>query len=153
MCPGKNEPLKKIIKFWLSQIFLCLLLVSLFFVWRGWNASMEEGIRSEARNFLGEMAKGCEVFFKEDGNTDKCVFENLFVDNGKYNPPASCSPIDYFWYSVKDLGNSTVCFTATRCTQGGKIPQVKKPYHIGLTQDYKCGANSECRNWSQDYGK
>jgi hypothetical protein len=114
-----------------------------------------EAKRAEARSIVSQMATACGAFFKEDGNTNRCTIQNLqSADIYPPQAPVSCmQTTNFFWYSIKDLGDSKVSFIATRCTQGGHKPSGRKPYHISLTVDYKCGTNFECCKWQHDYDK
>jgi hypothetical protein len=142
--------------FWVLGILVCVILLISVLVTLFFRSFLEYDFRAEAISITHQMATTCGVFFREDGNTQKCTLQNSGIgvlEGGQALPPASCSPTHWFWYSVKDLGDSRISFEATRCTRGGKAPQNGKAYHIGLTVDYKCGTNFECAERYDDYNK
>ena len=151
-----KKPLWKIILKWFFGILSCAIVLYILLAALISIPYIEgEARRAEARTIVSQMAKACGAFLKEGGNTNRCTFQNLqAADIYPPGPPASCmQTTNFFWYSVKDLGDSKVSFIATRCAQGGHKPSRRKPYHISLTVDYKCGTNFECCEWQQDYGK
>jgi hypothetical protein len=146
----KEKPVKRIVA-WFGGILICLILLGVLLFVLQLQFMVEEDRRAWPRGVVYQMAKSCGSYFKEDGKTDRCVLQNFRIAYSNDIPPDSCSSKEYFRYSVKDLGDSKVSFISTRCTQGGKASCGRKPYHITLTVDYKCGTNFECANWSSDY--
>ncbi|MDD4954290.1 MAG: hypothetical protein PHG40_05230 [Candidatus Omnitrophica bacterium] len=109
-------------------------------------AAREEARTEEAGATLSFISQACKDFYAKDKSTQRCIEENLGIGKNFSGPAAGdCSKKQYFWYYVQEHKDARGEFIATRCLEGGKEPQGRKPRKVILKVDYSTGKE----NWSE----
>ena len=97
-----------------------------------YQSAVEKSRGAEARKVINTLRSICAAFYLEGQDLSKCTLNNLAISNIASAVPISgqlpgfqCWPTHFFTYGISSLVMpSQVTFTATRCTAGGKKPDL-----------------------------
>ena len=102
---------------------------------------------AEARNVLAYLRIQCAAIYLAERDTNNCNAGNLRIGTASDMIPSECRPTHFFQYATNDpaAGSTDVTLAATRCTSGGKEPNINietnRAYNIILTTEYAVGTD------------
>lgn len=110
---------------------------------------IEKSRGAEARAVISTLRSSCAGIWMQDGNTNSCTAGNLGMSTAAAReegrlPGTSCWTTNYFRYGINVAGTgNTITFRATRCTTGGKSPNlnVTTAPTLDLAIDYSAGSD------------
>ena len=115
---------KKVLGFTLIELIVVIIIVGILAAlgFTQYTKVVEKGRTAEAKAILGTLRTAEEANFLEKGAYNTVA--NLPVE-----APSACATTHYYSYACATTGTCT----ATRCTAGGKAPNVGTAYTITLT--------------------
>ncbi len=106
---------------------------------------VEKGRGAEARQILGQMGKLAFEYYMQNGTWSGISTSDLNMGTGSDQVPTACRGTYYFSYqrwSPCSESPSDFCVGATRCSSGGKTPQLSGGYGLIYGVAVSSGSNT-----------
>ncbi len=106
-----------------------------------YSAVVERSRGAEARQILGQLRRVCAALYMNENNVSMCSDTNLGLGDGTNGtiPGSVCAGSHYFRYTQTQTVPNSIVLLGTRCTTGGKLPQITGSRTLALTADYGTG--------------